>query len=176
MPDFYNCPIRVLYVGRDYKSWYSNDRVPKFTPLELTIGDYVESLSTWPSLYKVESLTIGTSLNKVPKVSSENLRKVYVRSTMPQSADGFFNKAYFNATLYVPIGSKERYANAPIWKNFWNIQEYDPITGIQQINTDNKTPHAVRTYTLEGICTDTPVRGINIIKYSDGTTKKILTK
>lgn len=176
-PEFYNCPIRVLYVGRDYKPhYYTNDPVPKFTPLELTIGDSVASLSTWPTLYKVESLTIGTGLNKVPKVSSENLRKVYVRSTIPQSADGFSDKAYFNATLYVPIGSKERYANAPIWKNFWNIQEYDAITGIQQINTDNKTPHVVRTYTLEGICTDTPVRGINIIKYSNGRTKKILTK
>ena len=175
-PDFYNCPIKVLYVGRDYKSQGYIGYTPYFTPLELTIGDDVKSLSYWPSLDKVESLTIGTGLNKVPRVSSETLRKVYVRSTTPQSADGFSDKAYFNATLYVPIGSKERYANAPIWKNFWNIQEYDAITGIQQINTDNKTPHAVRTYTLEGTCTDTPVRGINIIKYSDGTTKKILTK
>ena len=175
-PDFYNCPIKVLYVGRDYKSQGYIGYTPYFTPLGLTIGDDVTSLSCWPSLHKVESLTIGTGLNKVSKVPSENLRKVYVRSTTPQSAEGFSDKAYFNATLYVPVGSKERYANAPIWKNFWNIQEYDAITGIQQINTDNKTPHAVHTYTLDGICTDTPVRGINIIKYSNGITKKILTK
>ena len=37
----------------------------------------------------------------------------------------FYDKTTQNATLYVPVGSKEAYSKADYWKNFAHIEEYD---------------------------------------------------
>ena len=44
-------------------------------------------------------------------------------------------------TLYVPQGSKEAYQNAPGWKDFLNIEEYDQgdTTAIESIRVQNST-------------------------------------
>lgn len=42
------------------------------------------------------------------------------------------------ATLHVPAGTADKYRAAEVWKDFGNIEEYEP-TGIQQI--ENDTPN-----------------------------------
>lgn len=39
-------------------------------------------------------------------------------------------------TLYVPLGSLSAYQTADVWKNFWDIQEFD-VTGIDDVNTND---------------------------------------
>lgn len=45
-------------------------------------------------------------------------------------------------------------------------------TGIESTTIDNKEKHVVARYTINGEFISVPVKGINIVKYSDGTTKK----
>ena len=45
-------------------------------------------------------------------------------------------------------------------------------TGIESTTSGNKEKHVVARYTINGEFISTPVKGINIVKYSDGTTKK----
>ena len=45
-------------------------------------------------------------------------------------------------------------------------------TGIERTSIDNKEKHVVARYTVNGEFISAPVKGINIVKYSDGTTKK----
>ena len=45
-------------------------------------------------------------------------------------------------------------------------------TGIESTTIDNKEKHVVARYTINGEFISAPVKGINIVKYSDGTTKK----
>ena len=45
-------------------------------------------------------------------------------------------------------------------------------TGIESTTIDNKEKHVVARYTVYGEFISAPVKGINIVKYSDGTTKK----
>lgn len=45
---------------------------------------------------------------------------------------------YLSATLNVPLGAKEAYESAPVWKDFWNIQESD-FSGIDNIDTDTES-------------------------------------
>ena len=81
-------------------------------------------------------------------------------------------------TLYVPEGSVEAYRTAPYWKDFKNIKEkYYSSTGINKVNTNSgsqKEVHEISRYSINGQRLNAPTRGINIVKYSDGTTKKIM--
>ena len=45
-------------------------------------------------------------------------------------------------------------------------------TGIESTTIDNKEKHVVARYTINGEFISAPIKGINIVKYSDGTTKK----
>ena len=87
--------------------------------------------------------------------------------------DFFEDNVYRQATLYVPIGSMESYANADVWENFTNIAE-TPYAGIGDIETPYATE--VARYDLHGRLLSAPTQGINIVIYSDGTTRKEFVK
>ena len=85
----------------------------------------------------------------------------------------FSNATYLNATLYVPIGSMDSYKSSTPWKNFL-IEENYP-TGTEDVKADNILVEKAR-YSLDGKMLLAPKKGINIIKMSDGTTKKVFVK
>ena len=51
------------------------------------------------------------------------LKSITVNATVPFELEesNFDAMTYVNATLHVPAGSEEAYRNAPVWKNFFNI-------------------------------------------------------
>ena len=89
-------------------------------------------------------------------------------------SNAFSRNTLMNATLYVPIGTKEKYMEAEGWKDFVFIEEMSP-TGILTIGESNNT-FEVKRYTINGRQISQPQKGINIIKMSDGTSKKIYVK
>ena len=89
-------------------------------------------------------------------------------------SNAFSRNTLMNATLYVPIGTKEKYMEAEGWKDFVFIEEMSP-TGILPIGESNKT-FEIKRYTINGRQISQPQKGINIIKMSDGTSKKIYVK
>ena len=48
----------------------------------------------------------------------------------------FTGGQYVNIILYVPMGSLETYQTADVWKNFWDIQEFD-ATGIEDVSIND---------------------------------------
>ena len=60
--------------------------------------------------------------------------EIYLRSTTPPETDEWENSNYLNSILYVPQGTLTVYQNADVWKNFWDIREWDSTT------TDIKSP------------------------------------
>ena len=116
----------------------------------ITIGDSVTSIDDWAfnSCYNLVSVTV---LNPTPVEISNNV---------------FSNRK--NATLYVPIGSKEAYLGAEYWKGFKKIIEKD-FTGIDQIMIDGQ--NNAKIFTLDGKRINKPRKGINIIGG-----KKVLVK
>ena len=75
----------------------------------------------------------------------------------------------------MPIGKKAVYEDTPWWLNFTNIEEYDYSTGIatQQMSKDAKV---VDAYQLNGLKRNGVQRGLNIVRMSDGTTRKVVVK
>ncbi len=76
--------------------------------------------------------------------------------------------------LYVPEGSKSAYSTAIERKDFFNIEEIE-VNGIDGVNADGQT-EASGCYTFDGKRISTPQKGVNVIRYSDGTTKKVYVK
>ena len=89
-------------------------------------------------------------------------------------SNSIMNGVRDNAVLYIPKGSSSAYSKAIDWREFKNIVEFDP-TSIESINTA-KDIKETSSYTLDGQRLDHPRRGLNIVKYSDGTVRKILVK
>lgn len=87
----------------------------------------------------------------------------------------FDNETKINATLYVPKGSLLDYWDDNEWKKFMNIEEFD-ATSIGSLNTNANDVQEVSRYSDNGQRLNTPAKGLNIVKYNNGTVKKIMVK
>ena len=76
-----------------------------------------------------------------------------------------------NCTLYVPQGTETDYFLANVWGEFINIVEFD-ATGIDKTTTSTDVEEVSR-YSLNGQRLVGPTKGLNIVKYSDGSVKKV---
>ena len=86
--------------------------------------------------------------------------------------DESWHKEFTSATLSVPLGKKEEYQAAEVWKEFSTITEFD-TSGIHTVMMDKKDSRIFDTF---GRHLNSLQKGINIIKMSNGTTKKVLVK
>ena len=97
-------------------------------------------------------------------------------STPPVCASGAFAgyslSQCYPALLKVPEGSKSQYANATEWRRFTRIQE---IAGVEDVEADNDAVEVIR-YDIYGRKLTEPTTGINIIKMSDGTIRKVIVR
>ena len=89
-------------------------------------------------------------------------------------SNSIMNGVRDNAILYIPKGSSSAYSKAVDWREFKNIVEFDP-TSIENINTA-KDIKKISSYTLDGQRLDHPRKGLNIVRYNDGTVRKVLVK
>ena len=100
------------------------------------------------------------------------LTSIYVYAEkMPKLGTDMFNGCDAKkCTVYVPKGTYDDY-----WLSefgyFENIVEFDP-TGINNVITSNDAKELSR-YSLNGQRLSAPTKGLNIVKYSDGSVKKV---
>ena len=151
-PPFANMELDYYYVGRplvDIEKWSSNSIL--FTSeikqgsgriLKLEING---NCTFVPYFYqKIDTLKLGANITEfnLKNIYKEDIAKIECLSETPPtctyaSYSNFPTKVYTDAILCVPLGCKEAYANAEVWKNFWNIYEVDSKSGITEISNDN---------------------------------------
>ncbi|MCM1519773.1 MAG: C10 family peptidase [Lachnoclostridium sp.] len=88
--------------------------------------------------------------------------------------ESFDGTNYWDATLFVPSGSRDKYLTTAPWKNFKEIKEYGS-SGINEISV-NSEREVVNIYDINGIPNNKMSKGINIIIYNDGSSQKLLIK
>ena len=143
-------------------------------PLGVTkIGDYAFS-----DCSRLTSLTIPSSVTSLGDYAFKNcssLQSIYVSWSIPISVGKtFYAVDKSKCTLYVPLGTEQDYLLADVWGNFWNIIEYNP-TGIDKVTTSTDTKELFR-YFVNGQRLSVPAKGLNIVKYSDGSVKKVVVQ
>mgnify|MGYP004577842701 CR=1 FL=1 len=109
---------------------------------------------------------------------------IYINSVVPPQTGSYqFAPADYNylrkILLYVPRGAARAYKKAEYWNEFIHFIEYDfdKLTGIDKVTTDSDNQgenYEVARYSINGLRLNAPTQGINIVKYSDGTTKKVM--
>ena len=73
--------------------------------------------------------------------------------------------------LYVPKGMAAEYKNSCNWSYFKNIVEFD-ATGIDKVTISADAKEMSR-YSVNGQRLSAPTKGLNIVKYSEGSVKKV---
>lgn len=88
----------------------------------------------------------------------------------PHYSPGHFPQNY---KLYVPSSSVELYKKADVWSCFQTIL---PIEDSNIIYSPYHTILENNSYALDGQKLSAPRKGLNIVKMSDGTTRKVFVK
>ena len=121
------------------------------------------------------SITLPSGVTEIGESAFANcsgLTSIYVYAEkMPKLRTNMFDGCDAKkCTVYVPKGTYDDY-----WLSefgyFENIVEFDP-TDINNVITSNDAKELSR-YSLNGQRLSAPTKGLNIVKYSDGSVKKV---
>ena len=199
---FQYCSIQTLYLGRNIKYYNSNSPFKnQFSLTTLTISNEVTSISqsAFVGCTGLTSVTIPESVTTIERnafYDCKNLTSIiipnsvtnigeqafalcygltsiysYVENPISSSGSNFDNSNYSNATLYVPYGTKDKYLATDGWKNFAKIVEMGE-TAVKDVSASNI--NEAKYYSLDGKQISQPQKGLNILKMSDGTTRKVV--
>ena len=124
---------------------------------------------------KITSVVIPSTITTLGEYVFQNCRdltSVTVSWQSPISAgSAFYGVDRSKCTLYVPQGTEQDYWLADVWGDFGKIVEYAP-TGIDKVTTSTDAKELSR-YSVNGQRLSAPAKGLNIVKYSDCSVKKI---
>lgn len=191
-----NLSVLDLSEARIVEGGYYYDNGRKFTTSNDIIGEYTfyncTSLtnvnipssvteirnSVFKGCTSLTSVNIPSSVTRIGYNafrSCKGLKSIYVYAEkVPSVSSSTFGGCDLkNCTLYVPNGTYDAYNRSP-FGDFENIVEFDATS----IHNTVATPKAQETarYAVNGQRLTAPIKGINLVKYSDGTVKKEFVK
>ena len=143
-------PVGITSIGYDAFAYCSG-----LTSLTLPAG--ITSIGEFAFSYCSGLTSIYVYAEKVPRIGRY----------------AFEGCASRKCTLYVPKGTYDNYRHSE-FGYFENIVEFD-ATGIDKTTTSTDVEEVSR-YSLNGQRLAVPVKGLNIVKYSDGTARKVVVK
>lgn len=126
---------------------------------------------------KLKYLIIPSSVTSIGDYAfsgCSKLTSIYISAEIPASTTNstFEGVDKDKCILYVPQGTYQDYWLAEGWGDFKNIVEYD-ATKVDNSVVDKEIKEVAR-YTANGQRLDTPTKGLNIVRYSDGSVRKEL--
>lgn len=149
---------------------------PSFScdPKICTFGsDYAAESINRNSIVK---LTLMDDVTSFYHFGGDKLDTLVSLTTTPPIIWGVSEKQKTTLKVFVPKGTLAAYQAADVWKEFWNLQEIDAITGISSAVVPKTDAKGVGLYSITGVKIEQKRPGINIIKMSDGSIRKVLVK
>lgn len=138
--------------------------------LVTVIGD--EAFSRCSAL---TSITLPQSTNVIgfeAFASCSNLKSVYYNCENPiEYQSNIFSCSRNNTILYVPTSAVEKCMKIDPWKDFWMITAYD-FTGVESVN-EGLMNTIIFQYDINGFPVNEDYKGMRIVRFNDGSTKKI---
>ena len=125
------------------------------------------------------SLTLPAGITSIGSAAfwgCSGLTSIYVcAEKVPETGSNVFvGVGAKKCTLYVPMGTRADYRLAGFGDYFENIVEFD-ATGIDKTTTSTDVEEVAR-YSVNGQRLSAPTKGLNIVKYSDGSVKKVAVR
>lgn len=185
---FVHSPIQNITIPQSVR--VIGDRAFQAAHLQnISIPKTVESLGFWAFVgcYYLEKVVLyGIPDTNESFAHCEQLREVRSYSKTPKecsfvdsdwSVDGQGSDSkLFSGHLFIPKGTKEIYASLAEWNRFDNVYEFD-TSGVDDIDVDESNEVVeVARYDITGKLLTQPQKGVNIVKMSDGSIKKVIVK
>ena len=154
----------VILDGVDLKGFFYSNKDLKKNLTTLELGKDIANFGV--SYY---------SYDRVSFSDYSKLETIICKDPIPTPNCPTFSTSQYvdNIKVYVPQGSLEAYQKAAGWKNFWNIIEMGE-SSIDSVIGDSECKEIGR-YNLQGRKVSADYKGVVIVKYSDGTAKKIIS-
>ena len=116
-----------------------------------------------------------TAIGKEAFYGCSGLTSIYVYpENLPELGTDIFNGCDAkNCTVYVPKGTYDAYKSSE-FGYFEKIVEFD-ASGIDKVTTSTNAKEVSR-YSANGQRLSAPAKGLNIVKYSDGSVKKVVVQ
>ena len=166
-------PAGITSIGE-----YAFSRCSGLTSLTLPAGITSIDKYAFSGCSRLTSLTLPAGITSIGEFAfsyCSGLTSIYVYAEkVPRIGRyAFEGCASRKCTLYVPKGTYDNYRLSE-FGYFENIVEFD-ATGIDKTTTSTDVEEVSR-YSLNGQLLAVPVKGLNIVKYSDGTARKVVVK
>lgn len=146
----------------------------------LTIPSKVREIGAeafYKSLFDAVDIVLPASLTNIYSAfegSGARVIHCYIPEPLPLSSFSFGGGGSLsNCKLYVPKGCANKYRDAEVWRDF-DIEEME-VTGIASATNDSTATEVAR-YDANGNLLAAPAKGLNIVRYSDGTVKTIMVE
>ena len=139
-----------------------------------SIGDYA-----FKDCSGLTSLTLPAGITEIGHYAfrgCSGLTSIYVYAEkVPKIGNSVFERVDDKkCTLYVPMGTRDDYRLSDFGDYFENIVEFE-ATGIDKTTTSTDVEEVAR-YSVNGQRLSAPTKGLNIVKYSDGSVKKVAVR
>ena len=180
-PFYRNTSLRTVVIT-DKETEISPNEFYGCTNLQnVAIGDGVTSFGDWAfsGCTSLNRLSFGSHLASIGKEAfydCNSVTQIVSKAVTPPScgtqALDDINK--WECTLTVPERSLASYQQADQWKEFFFIEGRNFDDGIG--NVKSEIAQEEDYYDLQGRKIAEPQKGINIIRYSDGSTRKVMVK
>ena len=166
-------PVGITSIGYDAFAYCSG-----LTSLNLPAGITSIDKYAFSGCSRLTSLTLPAGITSIGEFAfsyCSGLTSIYVYAEkVPRIGRyAFEGCASRKCTLYVPKGTYDNYRLSE-FGYFENIVEFD-ATGIDKTTTSTDVEEVSR-YSVNGQRLAVPVKGLNIVKYSDGTARKVVVK
>ena len=166
-----NLPAGITKIG-----WHAFDGCSGLTSLTLPAGITSIGIGAFYGCRRLTSLTLPDGIIWIAPDAFNGcfgLTSIYVYAEKVPLIGGnaFAGVDVKKCTVYVPMGTRDDYRLSGFGDYFENIVEFE-ATGIDKTTTSTEVEEVAR-YSVNGQRLSAPTKGLNIVKYSDGSVKKV---
>lgn len=167
------------YTSNDVIGNYAFGGCSGLTSLTLPTGITSIGYGAFIGCSGLTSLTLPDGITKIGSSAfsgCSGLTSIYVYAEKVPKIGGnvFEGIDAKKCTLYVPMGTYDDYWLSEFGDYFENIVEFE-ATGIDKTTTSTDVEEVAR-YSVNGQRLSAPTKGLNIVKYSDGSVKKVAVR
>lgn len=175
---YYNYNYNYYYTSNDVIGDYAFRDCSRLTSLTLPAGVTSIYFEAFWGCSGLTSLTLPAGITSIGYGAFKGCRGltsiyVYAEKVPKIGSDVFKEVDAKKCTAYVPMGTRDDYRLSE-FGYFENIVEFE-ATGIDKTTTSTDVEEVAR-YSVNGQRLSAPTKGLNIVKYSDGSVKKVAVR